>query len=155
MENFGLELNLVDRGFDYEVELLLDDVIEAASSKFEVGPYFLEVKATTTGAARLTPLQAETASRESSRYVLCVVDLRHFSDEDLDAGWTAARVESLARLIPDIGNNVEETCSLVEAAKTRSVGIRNESALRYEVPVSVWESGVSIKSWVESISNSA
>ena len=34
MENYGLQLKLVDKGFDYEIEFLED-----ASTKFEIGPY--------------------------------------------------------------------------------------------------------------------
>jgi hypothetical protein len=152
MENYGLNLELVDRGFDYEVKLPTDDVLEDAASRFKVGQYLLEVKSTTRGKPRLTPAQAETASNESSRYVLCVVDLRDLSEEELDAEWTAAKAESLAKIVPDIGGKVEETCLLVEAARTNSVAIRNESALRYEVPVSVWELGISIQTWVANIS---
>ena len=48
----------------------------SGSTRFTVGPYLLEVKATTTGQARLTPLQAETASKKPDDYLLCVVDLR-------------------------------------------------------------------------------
>ena len=98
MERYNLELKLVDRGFDYEVALPTSDVLNDVAFRLEVGPYLLEVKATTTGGARLTPTQAETASKEASRYVLCVVDLRECSEEDLDDEWTAAKVEPLAKI---------------------------------------------------------
>jgi hypothetical protein len=146
LEDYGLSLTLVDRGFDYEITV---DVLEDAATSFEVGPYFLKVKATTTGQAHLTPTQAETASAESSRYVLCVVDLRNLSDEELDGDWTAEKVEPLAKLVPNIGMSVQETCELVETAQTNSVAIRNASALRYEVPTSIWEGALSIEDWVE------
>lgn len=145
----GLNLTLVDRGFDYEITVSTEDVLEDAATLFEVGSYFLEVKATTTGQPRLTPMQAETASAESSRYVLCVVDLRGLSDEELDGDWTAEKIEPLAKLVPDIGTRVQETRELVETAQTNSVAIRNASALRYEVPTSIWEGGLSIEGWVE------
>ncbi len=138
----------MDRGFDYEITAGTEDVLEDAATSFEVGSYFLEVKATTTGQARLTPTQAETASAESSRYVLCVVDLRHLSDEELDGDWTAERIEPLAKLVPDIGMSVRVTRELVETAQTNSVAIRNASALRYEVPTSIWEVGLSIDDWI-------
>ena len=93
------------------------------------------MKATTKGQARLTPMQAKTASNESPRYVLCVVDLRGLREEELDSEWTAQRVEPLARLVPDVGDKVEETYALVETAATAQVAIRNEGALRYEVPL--------------------
>lgn len=151
IEHYGLKLTLVDRGFDYQVDLPAD-VLEDASTKFEVGPYLLEVKATTSGGARLTPLQAATASQECSRYVLCVVDLRNSTEEQLEAQWTATTVEPLARIVSDIGDKTEETYVLVEEAKSNSVGIRNDLALRYEVPPSVWELGASISEWVASLS---
>ncbi len=142
MERYGLKLKLIDKGFDYEVEF------EDASTTFEIGPYLLEVKATTTGNARLTPTQARTASQNASRYVLCVVDLRGLSEEELDADWTSARVEPLANIVPDIGGKVKETCLWIDEAKTSLVPIRNESALRYEVSVSIWEKGLSVSDWV-------
>lgn len=147
LEGCGLSLTLVDRGFDYEVTAG-SDVFEDTATSFEVGSYFLEVKATTTGQPRLTPTQAVTAAAESSRYALCVVDLRNLSDEELDGAWTAEKIEPLAKLVSDIGGSVQETCELIETAQTNSVAIRNASALRYAVPESIWESGLSIKDWV-------
>lgn len=151
LEQYGLKLKLVDRGFDYEVTEATDEVFEDASTKIEVGPYLLEIKATTIGQARLTPTQAETASEEASRYVLCVVDLRDVPEEQLDGEWTTERIEELAKISSDIGSGVKETCELVETARTNDVAIRNDAALRYEVPVSMWEEGISITEWVNKI----
>ena len=151
LERHELNVQLVDRGFDYEVALRSDDVLEDAGSIFEVGPYFVEVKATTTGNARLTPMQAATASQTPERYVLCVVDLRQVPTVDLERNWTAERVDPLAKLVSDIGGRVGETYKRVEDARTLDVSIRNESALRYEVPSEIWEYGMSISAWVEEI----
>ena len=148
-----LDVTLVDKGFDFEVALRNDDVLHDTGSAFELGPYLVEVKATTTGQARLTPMQAATATQARDRYVLCVVDLRHMSDADLGLDWTDERVEALAKLVPDIGGKVGETYDWVELARTQEVSIRNESALRYEVPPQIWESGMSIAGWVKSITN--
>ena len=103
---------------------------------------------------RLTPAQANTAAEEASCYVLCVVDLRELSEEELDADWTAERVEPLAKIVPDIGDKVEQTWLLVEAAANSSVAIRNEGALRYEAPLAVWEAGIAIEHWVRCIHDS-
>ena len=149
----NLDVTLVDKGFDYEVALRNDDVFHDAASTFELGPYLVEVKATTTGQARLTPTQAEMAARELERYVLCVVDLRQVMDEDLELDWTAERVEALATLVPNIGGTVGQTYGRIESATTLDVSIRNESALRYEVSPEIWESGTSIDGWVQSIEN--
>ena len=151
MEAHNLHLKLVDHGYDYKVTVPSDNVLDEASQKFSVGPYLLEVKATTTGQARLTPLQAEKASEEADSYVLCVVDLRSIDEEDLAGEWSASTVEPLAKIVPDIGSRVEGTYSLVEAARTRSIAVRNESALRYEVPSSIWEAGISIDEWVSTV----
>ena len=151
LERQDLRVELVDKGFDYEVALRSDDVLEDAGRIIEVGPYLVEVKATTTGHARLTPMQAATASQTPGRYVLCVVDLRQVSEVDLERNWTADRVDPLAKLVSDIGGRVGETYGCVEVARTLDVGIRNESALRYEVPPEIWEPGMSISAWVKAI----
>jgi hypothetical protein len=82
--------------------------------------------------------------------VLCVVDLRGLPEEELDGEWTVEEIEELANIRADIGDRVKETCELVETART-TVAIRNDAALRYEVPISMWENGSSITEWVETI----
>jgi hypothetical protein len=155
LEARHLSLTLIDRGYDFEVLPQSDDVLTGAGCRLEVGPYLLEIKATTTGQARMTPTQAATASAEGPRYFLCVVDLREVSNERLDGEWTAADVEPLAVLVTDIGDKVAETFRHVELAREGDVAIRNEEALRYEVPVEVWERGISISDWVEHLSHTA
>jgi hypothetical protein len=129
----------------------MDNVLEDVSTRLDVGPYLLEIKATTKGQARLTPTQAETASAEAERYVLCVVDLRGVSEKELDGVWTVDRIKALTKINSNIGNTVKETFDLVEIARTNAIAIRNDAALRYEVPVSVWEAGTSILEWVDKI----
>ena len=152
LEARHLKLTLVDRGYDFEVIPLTEDVLTGSACRIEVGPYLLEIKATTTGQARMTPTQAATARSEAVRYVLCVVDLREVSENRLDGGWTAADVEPLAVLVTDIGGDVAETCEHIDKARASDVAIRNEEALRYEVPVEVWHRGISIIDWVEQLS---
>jgi hypothetical protein len=55
-----------------------DDDPEELSSQFQIAQYKVEVKTTTTGEPRLTPLQASTCSSEPETFVLCVVDLRDY-----------------------------------------------------------------------------
>lgn len=153
IEIYGkLKLELIDKGFDYEAVVRADSPLEDAASQYQVGPYLLEVKATTVGEVRLTPTQASVASEKPANYVLCVVDLRNLSDDEIDAEWTASRVEPLAKIVSDIGTKVSETCFLIDAARTSAVSIRNDSALRYGVPVIVWESGITIFEWIAEIS---
>ena len=147
LQEHDLTVELVDKGFDFEV-----DVFDDTSTKLELGPYLVEVKATRTGHARLTPLQAATATAEQARYVLCVVDLRGVSPDELDGnGLDTQRVEALAKMVPDVGARVAQTTGSVTSARKAVVPIRNEGALRYEVPPGVWEAGVSISDWVGGI----
>jgi hypothetical protein len=143
-----LRVKLVDRGFDFEVTLG-----EEAGFRFEVGPFLVEVKTTTSGEVRMTPTQAETASNESRRYFLCVIDLRSVAPARLDGPWAAIDIEPFARVIGDIGLQTKVTYDLVGMAKANEVGIRNEKALRYAVPVEIWERGSSISDWIDQIAN--
>jgi hypothetical protein len=149
----GLKLKFIDCGYDFKVENPAEYADGDPSFRFGLGTYLLEVKATTSGKPRLTPTQAETASKERARYILCVVDLRNVPSERLDAPWQAEDVEPLARLKTNIGDKVNETWALVDKARTGQVSIRNEATLRYEVPAEIWASGTSIASWVETISH--
>lgn len=154
LRGYKLQVTLVDRGFDYEVALRNEDILHDTGSVFELGPYLVEVKATTTGNVRLTPKQAATAASARGRYVLCVVDLRHKLDLDIEENWSTNGVEAMARLVPEIGDTVGETYEWVEVATTLDVGIRNESALRYEVPPEIWQSGISIDEWINAVRTS-
>jgi hypothetical protein len=143
-----LRVELVDRGFDFEVTLG-----EEAGFRFEVGPFLVEVKTTTSGEVRMTPTQAGTASTESQRYFLCVIDLRSVSRDRLDGPWAATDIEPYARVIGDVGLQTKVTYDLVEIARGNQVGIRNDKALRYAVPVELWASGLSIAGWINQIAN--
>jgi hypothetical protein len=150
LESYNLKLTLVDYGFDYEVSA--EDVIEDGASNLGVGPYLLEIKATTTGKCRLTPTQALTASTNADIFVLCCVDLRGVSEDRLEDEWEPVDVEPLARIVCDLGGRIGETYDLVDAARDCEVNIRNESALRYEVSEDIWQQGIMISQWVEEIS---
>jgi hypothetical protein len=152
LKNHGLHVDFVDHGFDFEVTWDSDASLEELAMRFLVGSYLVEVKATTIGDACLTPTQASTASDQSDRYVLCVVDLRAVPEERLDQEWNAADVEPLAKVVPTIGKEVSSTVTLVELARDNDVGLRNEGALRYRVPPAVWEKGVSIAAWAANVS---
>jgi hypothetical protein len=150
LANRGLHPKFIDRGYDYEL-FLEEPAIDAGTHHFELADYLLEVKATTTGEVRLTPAQAQTASVQSDRFILCVVDLRGVAPERLEGEWTPADVESRARIVAQIGSLAGEPHNLVEQAKGCEVGIRNEAALRYGVPVTIWEAGSALAEWVDSL----
>lgn len=147
----GLHLKLIDRGYDYDL-FLESPALDAGTHHFELADYLLEVKATTTGEVRLTPAQARTASEELGRFILCVVDLRDVEHDRLEVDWTPAEVEPRARIVIRIGALASESHDLVEQAKGCEVGIRNDTALRYGVPVAVWQKGSTLAEWVDSLS---
>ena len=151
----GLDLQLVDRGYDYEVlPGQADSSLDDALFSFEVGSYFLEVKTTTTGDVRLTPLQAQTASDYSDRFVLCVIDLR---GQEIPESWELAEVKQSAKIITNIGNDIFKVYKGVD--KLASVGnpvrLHNEQQLRYGVSKELWENGISIEKWVKSLRTKA
>ena len=140
----GLRPKLVDWGYDYEI------FPDAASFTFDVGSYFLEVKATTTRDVRLTPTQAKKAWQEPDRFVLCVVDL---CGQEIKEVWEPADIVPWARFVTMIGGEFEEihkgVTSFSDSAKP--VHLRNEDMLRYGVSVPLWSQGMSIDEWAQSL----
>lgn len=144
------DVKVVDKGYDYAVYLESGDLSYVAAH-FEVGPYYVEVKATTDGVVRLTSTQAEVASANREQFVLCVVDLRGVTPDRLAEEWTAEHVMPIAYFVSDIGAKVASTTGFVESAKLTDIPIRNESALRYAVSPEIWETdGVLIEEWLRS-----
>ena len=147
LESYGLVLKLVDRGYDYKV--CLDDA-PFSFVDVENESCFLEVKATTTGDVRLTPLQAQTASDYPDRFVLCVIDLR---GQEMPESLESFDVKQFAKIVTNIGNNVSKVYKGVDVftSADESVRLRNEQQLRYGVSAKLWEKGVSIDQWVQSL----
>jgi hypothetical protein len=150
LDKRGLRLEFIDRGYDYDL-FLEAPALDAGTHHFKLADYFLEVKATTTGEVRLTPAQAQTASEQLDRFILCVVDLRDVTPERLEGDWTPADVEPRAQIVVQIGSLAGESHNLVEQARDCEVGIRNDTALRYGVPVTVWGGGSGIAEWVDTL----
>lgn len=150
----GLDLQLVDRGYDYEVlPGQVDSSLDDELFSFKVGSYFLEVKTTTTGDVRLTPLQARTASDDSDRFVLCVIDLR---GQEIPESWELAEVKQSAKIVTNIGNDIFKVYEGVDKlASSNPVRLHNEKLLRYGVSTKLWENGISIDKWVESLRTKA
>lgn len=147
MESLDLHLELVDSGYDYEV--FPDD----SSFSFEIGSYFLEVKATITQDVRLTPKQAEMACSYSDRFVLCVVDLSEFPDVRSKGDWHTFDVIPHAKIATNIGGEFEEIYKGITgfADADNPVHLRNQEQLRYGVSHSLWKNGISICAWVSSL----
>jgi hypothetical protein len=154
LSELGLKVDVIDRGYDFDVDAPPGvPVLDTGTHEFAVGPYLLEVKATTSGDVRMTPAQARTAS-ESDRFALCVVDLRGCTEARLAEPWTRDDVEKMARVANALRRGVSETHSLVRAAAEQPISIQNESKLRYVVPVAVWQGGYAIRDWVRAIAPS-
>ena len=146
-----LDVDDVDHGYDFyvtPVEVREEDP-EDLSSHFEVAGYKVEVKTTTTGEARLTPLQATTAAGDPDAFVLCVVDLRDFDGDVHQVDWTAEDVSGLCKFTFGRDIPAGETLSFIHHAQSSDVPIRNTAALRYAVPPELWEQGLEIDEWVE------
>ena len=148
LEERGLKVDPDDYGYDFLVTVNDDDP-EELSSQFQIAQYKVEVKTTTTGEPRLTPLQASTCSSEPETFVLCVVDLRDYPADIHAVEWTASIVSPLCRLLPGTEIPIGETLSFVENAEGSDVPIRNVSALRYAVGTDIWEAGTGFDEWVE------
>jgi hypothetical protein len=148
LEQHGLHIEPDDYGYDFLVTVNEDDP-EDLSSQFKIAQYKVEVKTTTTGEPRLTPLQASTCVSEPETFVLCVVDLRNYPTDIHAVEWTASTVSPLCRLLSGTEIPIRETLSFVENAEGSDVPIRNVSALRYAVGTDIWEAGTGFGEWVE------
>lgn len=151
LERAGVSVEEIDLGYDYLVsDVRVNEGDESdVSASLDVGEYKLEVKATTTAEAKLTPLQASTASNEPAAFVLCVVDLRDFPGDVHEVEWTPSEVEPRCKLLSGEDLTVEATVRLVEDAETSEVALRNTASLRYAVPAEAWADGIGLEQWVD------
>ena len=155
LEKRTLHVEGDDRGFQgydllvsaVEVE---DDNREDVSARFMVGKYKVEIKATSTREARLTPLQASTAEADSA-FVLCVVDLRAFPGNVHGIDWRSTDVSGYCRFVAGDRLPVTKTLSFVRSAEGTNVPIRNATALRYAVQADTWGLGLSLDAWVNNV----
>jgi len=151
IESHCLNLRLVDSGYDYKVYPgPLDGELDDTFWSFKVGSYLLEVKATTTGDVRLSPLQAETVSKYPDRFILCVIDLRNQEPRPV---WDPSEIAPFAKIITDLSKDVINVFTEVEglSAPDKSVRLRNEKMLRYGVSPDIWQNGISIDEWVQTL----
>jgi hypothetical protein len=145
-----IHAELIDCRYDYDVYVDLPS-LDAGCHEFKLADYMLEVKATTTGEVRLTPAQTENAAHDPDHFILCVVDLRGITHAEMEADWTPAQVEPKTKIVIGIGLLANPTYELVDQAKSSQVGIRNDGALRYGVPTEIWQTGLPIAEWVNTL----
>jgi hypothetical protein len=150
----GFVVEVVDRGYDLRVypggkpEDFDTDV-----GTFEVGEYFVEVKATSTNDARMTPVQARYAVSHRDNYALCVVDLNRVPQSIAWDDLESADIEPAIFMVPNIGSTLAEVHDRLQYASEEANHIRLENVqqVRYGVLGEVWLAGISITSWINSI----
>lgn len=162
LEKRGLKVEFIDRGYDFRVTddrgntfdvteaRVREEDNEDPSATFEFGSYKVEVKTTTTGEARLTPLQAATAVKDP-KFVLCVVDLRNFDGDVHEVDWNTMDVSAYCRFVYGRSLPIDETLTFVQKAQGSGVPIRNETALRYAVRPGLWQTGLNLDQWVQDV----
>jgi hypothetical protein len=152
LQKLGLDVLLVDRGYDFLVTEAIGDGGDNAdaSVRVEFGGFKLEVKSTTTHEVRLTPLQAATAAAEPGVFALCVVDLRPLKEDPREMDWSAVDVGDYCRIVRGANLPVDATLSLVHDAEAGDVPVRNNTALRYAVAADRWEEAKTLDEWVKS-----
>lgn len=127
------------------------DDVDADIGVVRVGEYFIEVKATTSDRARMTPTQAGYAVTHRDNYVLCVVDLRL-----LPGNWSeldSNDIEPAVYMVTNIGETLSETHERLQYAQedTNRVHLENVQQLRYGVHETIWKNGWAIQQWIKSI----
>jgi len=152
LKEHGLDVELVDRGFDFKVAVEAGDVAEdVAIASFEVREWLVEVKATVRDEVALTPLQARTAGEDPSRFILCVVNLESIPDAATPVSDLVPLVRDKSRFILDLGPDAALTIGHVTAAAAGQVGIKYDNHLRYTVRQARWVEGMTLDSWVQGI----
>lgn len=152
LESRHLTVEEIDRGYDYLVTTVNVREGETGdlSAYFEVGQFKVEVKTTTTGEVRLTPLQALTSATEQYSFVLCVVDLRSFPVDIDTVDWASEDVSTYCRFLSGSLLPVNDTLTIVRSAEASAIPARNTAALRYGVHPNLWQCGLMLDSWIES-----
>ena len=121
-----------------------DDATELRISKADES-WLVEVKATRTSDARMTPTQARTAVKQGDHFLLCVVPVHSEDEPDLDD------VKESMRFVGDIGERVSELCKELDKFEKERGQISGEytdgvelivtgGITRIRIARSVWES---------------
>ncbi len=137
-------------GYDFQARYRGDvDDYDLGAIKLQSGAktFFVEVKATRDGDARMTSAQKEKAIGEKASYILCVVDLKYSnigSFSGLDE--FRAAVEENIYIISDIGDRLD---LLGDMPFTPDIEMEIAGQLRYRVKHSLWEQhGLDLTSWI-------
>jgi hypothetical protein len=118
--------------------------------KISLGPFLVEVKATTTDEARLSPLQAGVAIKNPDTYLVCVVDLKGsqiVSAEDIPDD----QIVQAIRIVGDLAPTLIPV--FVERKDTEHVRLDNAGKLRYCLRRQLWVSAEGLSHWAKRISD--
>ena len=135
---------MVKMPVDESEALSEDDATELKISKDDES-WLIEVKATRTSAARMTPSQAREAVRQGDHFLLCVVPVASEDEPDL------RDVKDNMRFVGDIGERVSELCDVLDKFEEDRDQISGEYAdgvhliatggnTRISIARSIWES---------------
>ncbi|MDE2941559.1 MAG: hypothetical protein OXP10_04360, partial [Chloroflexota bacterium] len=125
-------------------DLSEDDAAELKISKDDES-WRVEVKATRTDDARMTPRQARNAVKQGDRFLLCVVPVDSEDEPDLDD------VKANMRFVGDVGERVSELCDELDKFEQERGQISGEYSdgvhlivtggnTRISIARSIWES---------------
>jgi hypothetical protein len=154
LEDRGMEVTVVDHGYDFDLQLPGDPTLEDGTHHLECdGRIKLEVKATRQSSVKLTPEQVRTARRKGKCFALCVVDLRDVGDQRIWDEWSAGEIVPYARIIQSVGSELEGPSRTIEelSESTDTVSIGRSNELRYRVHSPYWKNGQEIEAWVSDL----
>lgn len=143
----GLTVRRTGVGSDFEIDT---DVIESEKEVwFELNSAnsstLLEVKATQVGKAKMTPTQAEMASKNAHRFALCVINV------DSDA-MSSSLVRARSKFLFDIGEELRPLWTQFAKIRSATTGARKiggdialeiiEGQSRFVIDQSYWQTGL-------------
>lgn len=149
LKSHDLQVKRTGIGSDYAIESDFIENEEEIWLELEAGPSstLIEVKATRTDNAKMTPRQAETASRENDRFALCVVALT--DDEP-----TIETVKASCRFVFGIGeqlrvvwNQYQSICAATSQARTHQGPIAidmTDGEYRFRIAREIWGAGMTL-----------
>lgn len=149
LEGYDLQVERTGIGSDYAVE---SDFIEGEEEvwlelKSRASSTLIEMKATRTDHAKMTPRQAETAAKENDRFALCVVGL---TDEEP----TIESVTANCRFVFGIGEQLRAVWGQCESIRGATSDARahqgpiaidiTDGQYRFRVAREIWGAGMTL-----------
>lgn len=168
-KNEGFEVERTGKGSDFQV--WIPNGIDAnldqqnvgllrftASYKNNGASFLVEVKSSREDYVRMSWKQADTATKNADRYVLCVLDLREAPDlvESIlsDSPVLTEDVSSHLALVPEIGhllaNPVDGVSTMIKCQEPGIV-VEKTDQLCFRIRDDVWSGGTALGEWVKHV----